>query len=242
MKKLCSILSVVLLSVAFCMLTSTVLAEETDCNLENVKVDFSAQIDAEFACEGVRRALNFFEAYGFSGFRHIHVIIVDRIISESMAKIDSNKEKQIFCAFYDRIAEHCIITSLETVLAEQKMVFSSIAITPEYYCSIVAHEVAHNLYHQIFESIGKEVERPLTEYVSYVVQIETLQEKEKLQVLELWPGKILRSNYQVSSLVWAMNPNLFGIMSYRYHCKHPNFIKSILDGEAISGDIIVPSK
>ena len=242
MKKPCSILSVILLYVAICMLSSKLRAEETDCNLENVKVEFSAQIDAEIACEGVRRAMIFFETYGFSEFRHIHIIIVDSIIPESKAKIDSNTEKQILCAFYDRVAEHCIITSYETVLAEQRMLFSSIPITPEYYCSIVAHEVAHNLYHQIFESMGKEVERPLTEYVSYVVQIETLQEKEKLQVLELWPGKILRSNYQISTLVWAMNPNLFGIMSYRYHCKHPSFIKSILDGEAISGDIIVPSK
>ena len=240
--KLCLVLSVIAFFVAINLSPSQAIAEETDCGLENVKVEFSAQKDAEIACEGVRRALNFFAAYGFSEFQHVHIIILDHVISETGVENEGNKESNIFCAFYNRIANHSVITSCETALAKQRMIFGSIPNTHEYHRSIVAHEVAHNLYHQIFEAMGKEVERPLTEFVSYVVQIETLDEPEKLQVLELWPHKTFRSIYQINSLSWVMNPNLFGIMSYRYHRENPSFIKSILAGEIISGDKLIPAQ
>jgi hypothetical protein len=233
---------VVALFVAINLLSSPARAEETDCGLENVKIEYTAHEDAEIACEGVRRALNFFADYGYTDFQHIHVIVVDLVLSESAVENEGNHESNIFCAFYNRIAAHSVITSWKTALAAQRMIFGSIPNTCEYHSSIVAHEVAHNLYHQISESMGKDVERPLTEFVSYVVQIETLNETEKLQVLKLWPNRTFRSIYMINSLVWAMDPNLFAIMSYRYHSENPGFIKAILAGEIISGDKLIPTK
>mgnify|MGYP001182377454 CR=1 FL=1 len=218
-------------SLSVSILSSRVLAYQSDCGLENIVVEYSAQSDAGIACEGVLRALSFFEHYGYSGFENIYVKMLDPEISESLVDFGGNEDVKMYCGLFIGRNGHSEIFSWETTYAQQRKVFGSITNTQEYLTSIVAHEVAHDIYNQIFKLIGKDVKRPLTEFVSYVVQIETMKDKEKAQVLKLWPDKSFKTTYEINTLTLALDPNMFGVMSYRYHCKNPDFIKLILEGK-----------
>ena len=153
-----------------------------------------------------------------------------------MAELPKDLNPECSSVFFNGVAGNSRIISWETARKQNRKVFGSIQDTPEYHSSIVAHEVAHNLYPQIFKSIGKEIERPLTEFVSYVVQIETMKEPEKKAILRLWPGNTFESEWGINSIAWAASPNMFGIMSYHYYLNNPYFMKSVLAGEVQSGD------
>lgn len=218
------------------LLSNWAFAEETNCGLDNIKVEFTSQNDAIIACEGIRRALSFFEFYGYRASQLIHIKMLDQVISESVAEYKGDKELKLYCANFSGENGHSKITSWKTSQIQNRKIFGSISDTPELHISIVAHEVAHDLYSQIYKYMGKEVERPLTEFVSYVVQIETMRNEEKTKVMGLWPDKKFETAYEINTLTWASAPNMFGIMSYRYHHENPDFIKSIFKGEVRSGD------
>jgi len=222
------------------LLSSWAYAEETDCGRYNVKVEFTSQIDAAIACEGIRRALSFFETYGYAEFHLVHVKMLDLVISESLTEYDGEKELKSYCAIFIGDDGHSEVASWEAAKTQKRKVFGSMPDTPEFHSSIVAHEVAHDLYNQIYKSMGKNVERPLTEFVSYVVQIETMRDEERTQVLNLWPNKRFETALEINSLTWATAPNMFGSMSYRFHRDNPDFIKSILEGRIRSGDDLLP--
>ena len=240
MKKFLSQL-VILISVVFILISINAFAKETDCGLVKVQVVFQAQDDAELACEGIRRAIRFFASYGYDDFRHVHVRVLDQVVWESVNAYDGEKEKRVVYACFDNISGCSKITSWETDYVQQREVFGTLPVTREYHSSIVAHEVAHDLYHHVLESMGKKIERPMTEFVSYVVQIETMKEPEKVEVLKLWPKTVHRSELAINSFTWAFNPHKFGIMSYRYFLENPSFMASVLAGEVDSGDKAIPN-
>jgi len=214
------------------------MASETDCGMQRVHVEYSAQIDAEISCEGIRRAVQFFKSYGFEKFQQINVKIQDRINLNSLT--ENNLAKEITCCFFTVSQGYSGIISWETIYNKNKKIFGSIPYSKEYYSSLVAHEVAHDLYFQNFKNMSLNIDRPLTEFVSYVVQISTMQKLEREEVLKLWPNRNFRSENEINSMTWAMSPNLFGIMSYRFHVENPNFVRSILTGKVHSGDELLP--
>lgn len=228
------------LSLIFSLMPSRVFAREIDCGLKKVKVEFSAQSDAEIACEGIRRALLFFKTYGYSHSRQIHVRVLDHIILVPRTYYDGETEAVEVYANFDSVANCSNISSWEIDSVRQKKVFDSLPVSREYHVSFVAHEVAHALYHQIFSSREYEIERSMSEFVAYVVQIETLKEPDKSQVLELWPDLAFRSEIEIRSLTWEMAPHKFGIMSYRYYRESPGLMELILNGEVESGDKLMP--
>jgi len=241
MRKLWLFKLVIFLPAAVALLSINAIAKETDCGLINVQVIFQVQNDVDMACEGIRRAIRFFASYGFSGSRRLQVRVLNQVIWESLNTYAGEKEKKVVYACYDNGIKFTKITSWETDYVRQRKVFGILPISREYHTSIVAHEVAHDLFHQVIESIGKNVERPITEFVSYVVQIETMKEPEKSEVLELWPNAVFRSDLAINSFSWLFNPHKFGVMSYRYYLENPDLMKYILLGEVESGDMVMPN-
>lgn len=211
-------------------------AEATDCGIDNVRVEFSEWSDAEIVCDGVLRALHFFEFHGFADFRHIYVEVRDRSASETLANDPGQPAEVTSRNHFDKNVEYSRIAAYGGSSARQGNEFCGLPVSREYHASIVAHEVAHDLYHQVLAAKGAEVERPMAEFVSYVVQIATMNEQEKAQVMQNCPGNAFRTTLGINSLSWAMNPHMFAVMSYRYNQDNPGFMAEVLDGKVASGD------
>ena len=67
----------------FSLMPTRVNGKVTDCGLKKVNVEFSAQSDAEIACEGIRRAELFYADYGYAPSRQVHIRMLDRAIFNS---------------------------------------------------------------------------------------------------------------------------------------------------------------
>ena len=75
-----------------------------------------------------------------------------------------------------------------------------------------------------------------SEYLAYVIQISTMDSLAQARVLKLWPGQSLDSVQQINSIVWALSPHMFGVLTYRFHIDNPQVLESILGGSFIDPD------
>lgn len=211
-------------------------SEETDCGMPNVEVKYEHSCDAEMACEGINRALNFFDARGYNLFGEIKIEFSDTVYVEKINKGEVEIIKLQACGYYCSLNGICNITSWQTMRDEQIKLFGELDITKELYISLIVHEVSHCLYYNNFELNDLDMDRPLTEFISYSIQIETMKSREKSNILKLYPEDIFTSMIEINTLNHAMNPHKFGIMSYRYFKKHPDILDLIFNGEVKSGD------
>ena len=211
-------------------------AVETDCDQPNVNIKYEHLSDAEMACEGINRALIFFATRGYSLSGEIKIEFSNTVYIEKITVGETEIIKLQACGYYCSLDGICKITSWQTMRDEQMKILGDLNITKELYISLIVHEVSHCLYHNNFQLNNGDMERPLTEFVSYSIQIETMKDREKSKVLELYPDDIFTSAVEINSLNHAMNPHKFGVMSYRYFKKYPDILKSIFNGEIKSGD------
>lgn len=217
-------------------ISSPLWAGETDCGLSDVQVKYAHLCDAEMACEGITRALDFFEMRGYHLSGEIKIEFVDNMYVEKINNGKMDVIKLQACGYYCSLDGICRITSWLTVGDEQIKIFGELNITKELFISLVVHEVSHCLYHNNFKLNNHEIDRSLTEFISYAAQIETMKKGEKNNVLGLYPEAVFTSISEINSLNHAMNPHKFGVMSYRYFKKNPEILKLIYNGEIESGD------
>ncbi len=211
--------------------TVSVFATETFSDITRSAVICEDQSDCVAATEAIMRAENFFKRYGYVFNQSVSVQFKESALA---ALTENSTDEQEILGLYDPRTGWCQIPHERTLHA--KKIFGCLNITKEFHISIITHEVAHRLYHLILEQRNKVVSRALHEFVAYVVQIETMKEPEKTRVLNLWRGEVLSGIENINTIVWALNPNRFAIMAYRFFLRNPAIMQSILDGKVKSDD------
>ena len=201
------------------IMSYNVQAEEADCGLPNVEVKYEHLCDATMACEGISRALGFFEKWGYSSPWEIKIEFLDNVYVEKINNGEMDIIKLQAFGYYCGLDGVSRITSWPTMRDEQRKIFGKLNLTKGLFISLIAHEISHCIYHHIFQLNSKDMEQPLTEFVSYIVQIETMENDEKFNVLNLYPEAAFTSILEINSLTYSTNPHKFGVMSYRFFKK-----------------------
>lgn len=212
------------------------LADEADCGLPNIEVNYEHLCDAKMACEGISRALSFFKSQGYILSGEIKIVFHEKVDIETTVNRSNDELKLQACCYYYGLDGTSNLTSWTIMTDKNKKVFGSIAINRNLYISLIVHEVSHCIYHNICKLSNRKIDRALTEFVSYVAQIETMDKVDKSKIISLYNNDHFDSIIEVNSLNHKINPHKFGAMSFMYFKKNPGIIKSILNGEIDSGD------
>lgn len=199
----------------------------TDCGLPKCMVKCRCQNEPNMGCKAIKRALSFFKSRGYV----INPSIRIEFIKGHVQNGDRNPAPKSCLSFYNRKTKCIKIYSWGNLLQLNQMAFGNFPYDPEYYTSIIAHEVAHCLFDSILESRGETTTHPYHEFVAYVTQIETMAEPQKTKVLSLWPKEKLPSVYAINFFNWMSNPKKFSVLSYRFFKAHPDVFQKILDGK-----------
>lgn len=109
-----------------------------------------------------------------------------------------------------------------------------VPVTPELYRAAAAHEMAHAVIG--CHSEPRRLPMAAHEYVAYVTMFATMDAALRARVLAQFPGTGFRSLAQINDLTHIVEPNQFGVDSWR-HClrRHDreSWLRRIVAGEVV---------
>ncbi len=211
-----------------------------DCGLKNVAVETECEQDRRIACAGLHRALEFLSPFGITLPQPMRIQFAERPGDVYLAEMGVPLGDAPASGYYDAGADRAVVRSSRVPVAARPLAFGTLPMTDEMLTSTVTHEVVHHVYHHLCAGAGRVAEAPVSEYLAYVVQIETLREAERDQVLALWPKKTLPSREAINLFLWALDPPRFGVMAYRFHRLAPGLFRDVLSGRHVVADQSIP--
>ncbi|MCB0363904.1 MAG: hypothetical protein H6624_09820 [Bdellovibrionaceae bacterium] len=212
-----------------------------NCGLSYVNVIYLNPMDLTIACEGIKRAQSFFDQFGFdSNGQKIEVEFKEEVLNPIKNDKGEIVEWQRVYGLYNRENEKIEMSSWGTDYLMSRKVFDSLPINYEYHTSVVTHEVSHRYHHIMSVQRGFHMAHATSEFIAYNVQIETMADKERAEVLALWPGKKLDYETHINSMIWASDPHAFGVLGYRFWKQDsPDILSRMLKGEFEDPDIML---
>ncbi|OQY74617.1 MAG: hypothetical protein B6D47_02365 [Rhodocyclaceae bacterium UTPRO2] len=104
----------------------------------------------------------------------------------------------------------------------------------ELYRAAAAHEVAHAV--AGCQSEPRQLAVAAHEYVAYVVFFTTMDQELRAELLRKFPGRGFQSTGQIIDISHIVNPNQFGVDSWRHYLRVGNgssWLRRIIAGEVI---------
>lgn len=200
------------------------LGAETSCPGDaGLRVRSESAADADLACQGARRAIDFLATLGLSIPETVAVDVVSNLpppASPNAFGCHVRGEQRVAILSYER----CVALGTKELVVD-----------PALYRSLVAHEVAH----RVAEANFSVTEPTLVaqEYIAYVTLFATLPPAERERLLAAFPGSGFGSAREMSAVYYGLSPNGFGAQAYRHFLKPGNgalFVRHILSGQVLT--------
>ncbi|HRQ58356.1 MAG TPA: hypothetical protein PLN31_13130 [Azoarcus taiwanensis] len=183
-----------------------------------------SEAEAALACDGAADAAQFLAPVGLYLPPTIRIDFVEALppyIASSAA------------GCYETTTQRVVMLHLEQFL--QHSTWFGVPTDIKLFRSAVAHEVAHVL-------VGCHLEErrlPLAahEYLAYVTMFATMDVESRERVLAANPGTGFTRTEYINDLVYAIDPELFGVAAFRHWEQQPDkqdFLRRMLAGEVVS--------
>ncbi|MDF1552172.1 MAG: hypothetical protein P1P84_03870 [Deferrisomatales bacterium] len=224
-----------------CTLAATTV--QPDCGTEQVLVDTDDVGDRRVACSGVHRALKSLASCEYTISETLHIRFMAGGDKEKFIVQENGSYTNVPTSGYYLRKPSCVYVETRRMpVADRTPAFGHLPMSDELLISTVAHEVTHHVHHHLCASRGRVAPRAASEYLAYVVQLDTMAEPKRSEVLDCWPSAVLPSRQAVNHFVWASNPPRFGVMAYRFHQADPGFFCDILAGRYHASDRGIPAQ
>jgi hypothetical protein len=191
--------------------------------LLHVSVHSAEGPDLEAVCEGAARALAFL---AWAGLDAPPSTIID-IVSELPGELAG---RAVGC--YLRETERILLLSFAAFEAGGG--WFRMPPTRELYRAAAAHEVAHAVVG--CQSEPRRLAVAAHEYVAYVVFFATLEPQMRSRLLMKFPGAGFQSAGQISDISHIVNPNQFGVDSWKHYLRirdGAQWLRRIIAGEVV---------
>lgn len=191
--------------------------------LPQVTVQAEERLDAEVACEGATRALEFLARAGLDAPPNAKIDIMAELPGELSGR-----------------AVGCYVRETKRVLLLSFGAFQSgggwFRMPPswELYRAAASHEVAHAVVG--CHSEPRRLAVAAHEYVAYVVFFATMDPQLRSALLTKFPGVGFQTTGQISDINHIVNPNQFGVDSWRHYLRVSNraqWLRRIIAGEVV---------
>lgn len=206
-------------------------AAERRCAGTNATIYAESDADARMACAGAADAIAFLSEQGLTVDTVMWIDILDSVFTSA----SDNPSFRVLGQFDPR-KNRIMVTSTkgQREMAAEKPIFG-IPYDEALFRSVVAHEVAHAIAEENFRVT--EPSRLAHEYIAYIVQLATMPAPLRQQILEHETASAFSSELEINPMVYAMDPDLFAVKSYRHYRSASvgvTFIQSLLNRDLIS--------
>ncbi len=183
----------------------------------------STESDRKFACSGARQAAALLGRCGVSLKRPMRLEISEQI---------NHPFGRPVLGFFDVTQEKVLVRSSHNVSAiASKTPFAAVTL-PEFYASIVAHEVVHGILHQ--NSQTHVLSHTAGEYLAYALQIDSLPANARRAFLHSFPTGGSTADLLFSDLMLSLDPYLFAARAYEHFSIFQDrcgLVKALLKGD-----------
>lgn len=207
--KECVVISVRLLLVTLLWLVTApgYTATRVGCPVPGVTVFSDRAEDGELACQAVGKALAFMRDQGFRTDAEFTVDLVDRPLRLHGTEVTGT---------YDSRSYHIEVPSFsQAQLMAQRHPPFRVPMCQAMWQSFVAHEVAHAVAQASFRMPTPSLEAH--EYIAYVVQLATLPEAIRQQLLEAFDNQAFQHERQINQIFLHLDPEVFAVKAYRHY-------------------------
>jgi hypothetical protein len=189
----------------------------------HVTVQASAKPDAEAACVGARRALEFLAQAGLDGLPGATIDIVPELPGDLAGRA-------VGC--YERQTKRVLLLSFDAFQAGGG--WFRMPPSWELYRAAAAHEMAHAVVGCL--SAPRRLPVAAHEYVAYVVFFATMEPSLRSALLLKFPGSGFTSTGQISDIQHMVNPSQFGVDAWRHYLKVDDRARWLR--QVIAGDVV----
>jgi hypothetical protein len=179
--------------------------------------------DVALICAGARDAVGFFSGLGLEMSAEVHVEVVE-------ALPDKASPSAVGCY----VPAKRRVYVLDYAGFKGRKEWFGVAIEPDLYRSVAAHEIAHAVAACFFRDPQPSL--AAVEYVGYVAMFSAMTPELRQRVLDRNPGTGFDADAQINSLVYLMDPMRFGVESYRHHLRPEagrRYLRALLAGEVL---------
>lgn len=191
--------------------------------LPDVTVRASEEPETEAVCEGAGRALAFLAGAGLNAPPHTRIEILSELPGELAGRA-------VGC--YVRETQRVLILSFGAFQAGGG--WFQMPPSWELYRAAASHEVAHAVVG--CHSEPRRLAVAAHEYVAYVVFFATMDAQLRAALLAKFPGAGFRTAGQISDISHMVNPNQFGVDSWRHYTRVRDggqWLRKIIAGEVV---------
>ncbi|NMT63592.1 DUF6639 family protein [Marinobacter orientalis] len=187
-------------------------ATRVACPVPGVTVFSDQAEDGELACQAVGKTLEFMGSQGFLVNTVFTIDVVDRPLSLHGTEVKGT---------YDSRSFHIEVPNFSQaqLMAHRHPPFR-MSMCHTMWQSFVAHEVAHAVAQANFQVPKPSLEAH--EYIAYVVQLATLPEALREQLLEAFDNPAFRHERQISRIFLQLAPEIFAVKAYRHYVAQPD--------------------
>jgi hypothetical protein len=181
--------------------------------------------DYILVCAGLQKAVDFFQGYGIPTRHLINVMVHDAAIENHVDHIGTYEpeHKRVDILSYEQARRR---SEINPPFGE--------AMNEQMYVSFSAHEFAHAIAEQNFTYDSHSY--VVQEYIAYVVQLATMDATLRDQILKRYRVTAFESFDDVSLIYYQLDPNAFGVKSFRHFRLQDDpatFINKLLAGEIL---------
>ncbi|WP_404362571.1 DUF6639 family protein [Marinobacter sp.] len=197
-------------------------ATRVACPVPGVTLFSDRADDGELACQAVGKTLEFMGSQGFLVDTEFTIDLVDRPLSLHGTEVKGT---------YDSRSFHIKVPSFpQAQLMAQRYPPFRMSMCHRMWQSFVAHEVAHAVAQANFRVSKPSLEAH--EYIAYVVQLATLPEALRQQLLAAFDNPAFQHERQISRVFLQLAPEVFAVKAYRHYVAQSDpqaFFKRLLN-------------
>lgn len=182
-----------------------------ECGDPLLRVRYLHRIDLAHACEAWRRVGAFLvRSHGLRIASPVELAFVDRV------EIDLGTACIRVLGGHDRRTGAISITSMTADWLRQpdRLMFRR-PVDAELHTSLIVHEIVHAVLRDNYRGAG-EVGHAASEYLAYAVQLATMEEEARAQVLAGYGEGDFGSLAEINDICHAVQPHEFGVRAYRH--------------------------
>ena len=200
-----------------------VFASETRCEDSDVLVEGATSERIDEICLAAKKAIIFLDGIGVPQHGTVKLYVVDQIPVGGSGNLGC----------YDHRTDRAFIKDIETCAAAYKDVsLFRIPFNEEIHSSFIAHEVAHAIAQKNFAYKSPRI--AAHEYIASVVQMATLSEKTRTEILNKFNNVSFSESIEINYLIYLISPAVFIVKSYAHYVREENgsnFIHRLLSGD-----------
>ena len=226
-----------------------------ECEAENVTVGITTEAPElnEVVCDAALAAVDFFRDLGYKDQLDLHIVVQDEVLTRmwDATKNDwADEYLRVFGEYNARENTNRISTygtdymeSRHAWLTDPQDYQSGLEIDVETWASVVTHETAHQILQILWDARNSNLRanemwigHGIHEYVAYNVQIASLSEEARAEVLAQYPDAqpfMYREN--LNGIRHFAHPHQFGVQAYLTY--NAEWVHDIINGRMVTFDL-----